>query len=232
MNRTTTTRNQSVRSPRAGLLLGGMLCAVGLLHVARAERGHPRFQQIRPAPVERRPPQPVPQQRPQANSNGGFSPHAGENNQQHLSQWMQSHQNMPLEEQQRALEAEPGFHQLNPEVQARMHQQIARLNSMTPERRQLAMARTEWMEHLAPEQRLQVHSALSSLGELPPDRRRIVARTFNALRNVPDAQRQAYLNSSNMRGQFSDQERTTLNGLFSAAPYMPPPMPPGPQAPR
>ncbi len=229
MNRTMTTRTEPARPARAGLLLAGLLCAAGVLPAAHAERGHPRFQQGRPAPVERRPPQPQP--RAEGKSSGGFTPRSGEN-QQHLAQWMQSHQNMPLEEQQRALENEPGFHQLNPEVQARMHQQIARLNGMTPERRQLAMARTEWMEHLAPEQRLQVHSALSSLGQLPPDRRRFVARTFNALRNVPDAQRQAYLNSPNMRGQFSDQERATLNGLFSAAPYMPPPMPPGPQAPR
>ena len=39
---------------------------------------------------------------------------------QHLAQWMDSHKSLPLAQQQQALEREPGFHDLAPEVQQRM----------------------------------------------------------------------------------------------------------------
>ncbi len=209
-----------------GALVAAVCAGVGGMGLARAERGPHGFRQNGrqgpPVVVERRPPPPPPAaERPQAN---GFVPHSGQN-QQHLAQWMQSHQGMPLEQQQRALEAEPGFRQLQPDVQQRMHDRLAQLNSMTPQQRQRAFARTEAMERLAPEQRQQVRSALSGLGALPEDRRRFVARTFRALRDLPEPQRQAYLNSPMMRGQFSEQERATLNNLFMVAPYLPPPNP-------
>jgi uncharacterized membrane protein len=198
-------------------LVGGVAGAEGM---HRQESGRP--QQHAPAPVVRKAPPEHPQQQ-----TGRFG---GGQNQQHLAQWMQSHQNMPLDQQQRALQAEPGFSQLRPEVQQRMHDRLTQLNGMSPQQRQRAFDRTEAMERLSPDQRVQVRGALSSLGALPKDRRMAVARTFRALRDLPDAQRQAYLNSPQMRAQFSDQERATLNGLFTVAPYLPPP-PPMPVAP-
>ena len=144
---------------------------------------------------------------------------------------MQSHSNLTLEQQQHALDNEPGFRQLSPDVQFRMHQRLAQLDGMTPEQRQRTFARTEAMERLAPEQRKQVRDALTSLGNLPKDRRMYVAREFRAMRDMPPAERQAFLNSPVMRAQFSDQERQTLNGLFAVAPYLPPPAQPGPAMP-
>ncbi len=198
----------------SGLLLSGEL--------AWGARGEQSFQQgsHHPAPVVR---QPAPSgQRNLGNQTAGFTPHSGQN-QEHLQQWMQSRSNLTLDQQQRALDNEPGFRQLSPEVQQRMHQRLAQLNSMTPEQRQRAYARTEAMERLAPYQRQQVRNALTSLGSLPKDRRTFVAREFRALRDLPPAQRQAFLNSPAMRDQFSDQERQTLLGLFEVAPYLPPP---------
>jgi hypothetical protein len=172
-----------------------------------------------PAPIVRVPPQ----------SN------ASESQKVHIAQWMESHRGQSLNEQQRALEAEPGFRQSTPEVQQRMHDRLTQLNSMSPLQRQRAIARTEWMEQLPPERRLQVRAALSNLGALPEERRREVSRLFRSLRDLPDAQRNAYLNTQQVRSQFSDQERGVLNGLFAAQPYLPPAPatpPPGPQAPR
>src|ERR1700722_8646385 len=40
-------------------------------------------------------------------------------NQQHLQEWMDNHKNLSLTDQQRALESEPGFHELPPQVQQR-----------------------------------------------------------------------------------------------------------------
>src|ERR1700735_104310 len=36
-------------------------------------------------------------------------------NQEHMAQWMDRHNNLPLEEQQKALEKEPGFRDLPPQ---------------------------------------------------------------------------------------------------------------------
>jgi len=181
-----------------------------------------------PAPIERQ--APSSNQHPNA---GGYSTpgHLGPAH-QHLSEWMDSHRNLPLDQQQRALESEPGFRQLQPDEQQRMHERLTQLNAMPPAQRERTIARTEAMERLTQPQRVQVRSALGDLGGLPEDRRRLVARTFRALRDLPEPQRQAYLNSPQYRGQFSDHERATLNNLFVVAPYLPPPVPPGPQAPR
>jgi len=234
MNRNTPTRNPlRTAHQRAARLLPAVLVCAFAFTTASAERGghHAAFQATRsqaPAPIERKPP---PAPHPQ--SGNAATPGRLGTNHQHLSEWMQSHSNLTLDQQQHALEAEPGFRQLQPDVQQRMHDRLAQLNAMNPQQRQHALANTEAMERLSPPQRQQVRSALGDLGALPEDRRRFVARTFRALRDMPDAQRQAYLNSPQFRSQFSDHERATLNNLFTVAPYLPPPPPPaGPQAPR
>ncbi len=147
-------------------------------------------------------------------------------NQEHLAQWMDRHSNLPLPDQQRALEREPGFHDLSPQVQQRMRDRLTQLNHMPPQQRQRVMARTEAMERLAPEQRQQVRGAMSQLSSLPPDRRRAVIHVFRDLRALPPEQQQSALNSDRIRNSFSDQERSTLSGLVSVAPLIPPPAPP------
>jgi hypothetical protein len=62
---------------------------------------------------------------------------------------------------------------------------------------------------------------MQQLGGLPEDRRRLVARAFRDLREMPQPQRQAILNSDRFRGQFSDQERSTLSSLLAVEPYLP-----------
>lgn len=142
-------------------------------------------------------------------------------NQEHLGQWMDRHSNMPLADQQRALEKEPGFRDLPPETQQRMRDRLTQLNNMSPEQRRRMLERTEIMEHLTPEQRQQFRSSVQQLGAFPEDRRRMVARAFHDLREMPQPQRQAILSSDRFRGQFSDQERSTLSNLLSVEPYIP-----------
>ena len=164
------------------------------------------------APIERRPP---PMEHTGGNGRRGM--------QQHLPQWMESHRSLPLEQQQNALGAEPGFRQLQPQVQQRMRDRLTQLNAMSPEQRQRILSRTEAMEQLSPPQRQEVRGAMQQLGSLPDDRRHAVARTFRRLREVPPAQQQDTLNSPQFRSQFSDQERGTLNNLLKVAPLLPPP---------
>ena len=142
---------------------------------------------------------------------------------------MESHRNLPLSQQQSALEAEPGFHELKPQEQQRMRNLVTRLNTMPPDQRQRAIARTEWMERLQPAQRQQVRSAMAQLGGLPPERAHAVGRLFRSLQTMPEPERQGYLNSPQFRAQYTDQERATLFNLMSVAPLIPPPVPGAPR---
>ena len=141
---------------------------------------------------------------------------------EHLQQWMQRHDQLNTQQQQRALQHEPGFNQLPQETQQRMLNRLDRLNSMPPQQRARVLQRSEQMERLSPDQRGQVRSAMGQLGALPQDRRRVVARSFRELRNLPPQQRNQMLNSPEYRQQFSDEERGTLGNLLSVSPMLPP----------
>lgn len=141
--------------------------------------------------------------------------------QEHLGQWMDRHSNLPLAEQQRALENEPGFRDLPPQTQQAVRNRLTQLNNMTPEQRRRMIEHTEAMEHLTPQQREQVRAATEQYQGLPDGRRRLVARAFRDLREMPPPQRQALMNSDRFRSQFSDQERNTLSSLLAVEPYIP-----------
>lgn len=140
---------------------------------------------------------------------------------EHLDQWMQQHHNMSPQDQQRALQREPGFNQLPQQTQQRMMQRLNRLNSMDPQQRERVIQRGEAMERLNMQQRVQVRSAMGQLSALPEDRRRAVARSFRELRSMPPAQQNQMLNSPQYRQQFSDEERGTLGNLLSVSPLLP-----------
>ena len=144
---------------------------------------------------------------------------------EHLAQWMNHHSFLPLSEQQRALEREPGFRNLAPPVQQRMRDRLTQLNNMPPQRRQRVIDHAEAMEHLAPEQRQQVRGTMQQLSSLPPDRRRAVSRAFRELRNMPPDQRQSAIASGRYTSDFSPEERSTLQNLNNVEPLLPPPPP-------
>ena len=68
---------------------------------------------------------------------------------EHLDQWMQQHQNMSPQQQQRALQKEPGFNQLPQQTQQRMMERLNRLNSMPAPQREKIIQRGEAMERLS-----------------------------------------------------------------------------------
>jgi hypothetical protein len=193
-----------LRSTLAGLLLlaaTAMVMAQPAAMRRAGQAGHPAAMN-------------APRQAPKS----GIGPKA---NQEHLAQWMDRHSNLPLADQQRALEKEPGFRDLPPETQQRMRDRLTQLNTMTPEQRRRTLERTEEMERLTPPQRQQLRGALDQYRGLPEDRRRMVARAFHDLREMPQPQRQAILSSDRFRGQFSDQERSALSNLLAVEPYIP-----------
>ena len=140
---------------------------------------------------------------------------------QHLPQWFRNHENMSLQEQQRALRAEPGFDHLPAAEQQRLYQRLQQLDAMPPERRARTLARMEALERMSPEQRQRVRSAMQQVTTMPPDRQRMMRKAFRDLSGLPPAQRNAMLKSSELRQQFSDQERQTLGVLLTMQPYRP-----------
>ncbi len=156
------------------------------------------------------------------------SGHSGKN-QEHLPQWMARHSEMPLAEQQKALESEPGFHDLPAETQQRLRDRLTQLNSMPPEQRRRLLERNEAIANMSVAQRQQFRGAMQQFSGLPQDRRRLVGRAFRDLREMPEPQRQAMMNSDRFRSQFSDEERSTLNNLLAVEPYIPVQKPNEPQ---
>jgi hypothetical protein len=143
-----------------------------------------------------------------------------ENNQQpHLGMWLQRHQNLSPEQQERALQSEPGFKQLPPETQQRLLSRLQQLNRMPPAQRQRTLDRIEAMERLTPQMRQQVSTSIQEFRRLPPDRQRMVRKAFRDLREYPPEQRTAMMNSPKFGAQFSPQERSILGNFLAISPY-------------
>jgi hypothetical protein len=143
-----------------------------------------------------------------------------ENNQQpHLGIWLQRHQNLSPQQQERALQREPGFTQLPPETQQRLLSRLQQLNRMPPAQRQRTLDRIEAMERLSPQMRQQVRASFQEFRSLPPDRQRMVRKAFRDLREYPPEQRTAMMNSPKFAAQFSPEERSILGSILAVEPY-------------
>ena len=181
-------------------------------------------QQQVPAPIER----PAPSVTPPQNTAGrlqSVGPSRANRNGRtgdHLPEWMNQHRDLTLEQQQQALEREPGFRELPSPTQQRMRERLSQLNAMSPQERERIVDRTEVMERLSPQQRTEVRGAMQQLGSLPPNQRQMVARSFRELRQLPPNQRMAAINSERYRW-MNDQQRTTLTNLIQVAPMLPAP---------
>lgn len=135
----------------------------------------------------------------------------------HLADWMNAHRNLTPQQQQQALQNEPGFRQLPPQTQERYRERLSQLNAMNPVQRERILNRNEQMERLSPDQRGQVRGAMQQLGSLPPDQRHVVARSFNELRNLPPNQRAAAMGGI----PLNDAQRATLYNLMRLEPMIP-----------
>lgn len=143
-----------------------------------------------------------------------------ENNQQpHLGTWLQRHQNLSPEQQEQAMQSEPGFSRLPPETQQRLLTRLRQLNKMPPEQRQRTVDHIEAMEHLTPQMRQQVKASFQDFRSLPQDRQRMVRKAFRDLREYPPEQRTAMMNSPKFQAQFSPQERSILGNILAVEPY-------------
>jgi hypothetical protein len=145
-----------------------------------------------------------------------------ENNQQaHLGTWLQRHGNLPPEQQERALQSEPGFNRLPPETQQKLLNRLRQINRMPPNQRQRTVDHIEALERLSPQMRQQVRASFQDFHSLPEDRQRMVRKAFRDLREYPPEQRQALMNSGQFQAQFTQEERSILGNILAVEPYHP-----------
>jgi Protein of unknown function (DUF3106) len=146
-------------------------------------------------------------------------PHFENNQQPHLGTWLQRHQNLSPEQQEKALQSEPGFNRLPPETQERLLSRLRQLNRMPPEQRQRTLDHIEAMEHLTPQMRQQVRASIQDFHGLPLERQRMVRKAIRDLRAYPPEQRTAMMNSPRFQSEFSPQERSILGNILAVEPY-------------
>jgi hypothetical protein len=150
-------------------------------------------------------------------------PRVESNQQPHLGTWLARHQNLTPQQQERALQSEPGFNRLPPETQQKLMNRLQQLDRMPPNQRQRTLDWIEALERLSPQMRQQVRASVQQFHALPEDRRRLVKKAFRDLRAYPPEQRQAMMNSSQFQAQFTPQERGILGNILAVYPYQPVP---------
>ena len=183
-------------------------------------RSAPQQTYAQQAPVERRQPSQAQGQTSQLAPIERRNPQPGAPKGEHLAEWMNQHRNLTPDQQQQALDHEPGFHDLPQATQQRMHERLSQLNAMNPQRRERILNYNEQMEHLSVPQRAEVRGSLQQLGALPPDQRRQVAQSFRELRALPPEQRAGALNSPQYQ-YMNPAQRSALNNLLRVEPLIP-----------
>jgi hypothetical protein len=156
--------------------------------------------------------QATPQKSPKATS------HSGQKGGRKMGDWLQAHKDLPLDQQLKLLENEPGFKKLPPERQAALRERLKTFNSLTPEKRAQALQRMEFLAKLTPQQRQQLRDANQQLKVLPPERQVAVHTALRHLRQMPPAERQEVIQSDRFRSTFSDQEQKLISQLAELNP--------------
>jgi hypothetical protein len=140
----------------------------------------------------------------------------------HLGAWLNTHRDVPVQQQQQMLRNDPSFRRLAPGEQQRLMNQLHQVNQMPDAQRERRLARAENLERLSPEDRAQVAASARRWTSLPQDRQAMMRNAFRDLRAVPPDQRSIVLNSSRYQGQFSPEERGILSNMLRVEPYAPP----------
>jgi len=135
-----------------------------------------------------------------------------------MGEWLQAHKDLPLDQQLKLLENDPGFKKLPAARQAALRERLKTFNSLPPEKRTQALQRMEFLSKLTPQQRQQLRDANQQLKVLPPERQVAVHTALRHLRQMPPAERQQVIQSDRFRSTFSDQEQKLISQLAELNP--------------
>ncbi len=177
-----------------------------------------------------RPAQEVPRP-PQANGFNREVPRPPTAGQRHGGDWLKSHRDLPLSDQQKALQSDPQFRRLPQQQQQRLVNRLQNFDNLPAQEQQRRLNRIETWEHLTPQQKQQARQLASQWQHVPQERRQAMKNAIGDLRAIPPQQREQVLNSDRYRGMFSEQERNMLRDTtkLPLAPAQPPAVPRPPQ---
>lgn len=135
-----------------------------------------------------------------------------------MGDWLRAHNDLPLEQQLKLLESEPGFKKLPADRQAALRERLKKFNSLPPNKRNQALQRMEFLAKLTPQQRQQLREANQQLQTLPQERQVAVHKALRHLRQMPPAERKQVIQSDSFRSSFSDQEQKLIGQLAEMSP--------------
>jgi hypothetical protein len=148
----------------------------------------------------------------------GAANHPAQKGGRKMGDWLQAHKDLPLDQQLKLLENEPGFKKLPADRQAALRERLKKFNSLPPDKRDQALQRMEFLAKLTPQQRQQLRTANEQLKGLPPERQVAVHTALRHLRQMPPAERQQVIQSDHFRNTFSDQEQKLISQLAEMSP--------------
>jgi Protein of unknown function (DUF3106) len=180
---------------------------------ASALSGAHALLQAAAGPAQKNPPQK--NQTPQAQKSGN---HNGQRPVRKTGQWLESHKNLPPDQQLKALENDPEFQKLPPDRQAALRERLRKFNTLPPEQRDHSLQRLDFWTSLTHDQREQVRDANQKMQALPQDRRVAVHTALRHLRQMGPEQRQQVFASDRFRNSFSAQEQEILKQLSAINP--------------
>jgi hypothetical protein len=153
---------------------------------------------------------------PQKNPNNGNRP--GGKGGRRMGDWLQSHKDLPPDQQLKLLESDPNFKKLPPQRQNELRERLKKFNSLPPQKRDQALQRLEFLSKLSPQQRQQLRDANQQLKGMPPERQVAVHKAVRHLRQMPPQERQQVMQSDRFRTTFSDQEQKLISQLAEMNP--------------
>jgi hypothetical protein len=130
-----------------------------------------------------------------------------------MGAWLEAHKDLPLDQQLKLLESEPGFKKLPPDRQNALRDWLKKFNGLTPKQRDQALQRMAFLAKLTQQQREQLRSANQQLQTLPQDRKVAVHTAVRHLRKMTPAEREEVLQSDRFKSTFSDQEQKLIGQL-------------------
>jgi hypothetical protein len=116
--------------------------------------------------------------------------------------------NMTPEQRRNALDRLP------PERRRRIEEQLERYSNLSPEERRALRFRWEMFTQLPPERQDEARRLFRQFNQLAPDRQSRLREEFQQLREMPEVQRQARLESGEFREAYTLREQRFL-GAFA-----------------
>lgn len=115
---------------------------------------------------------------------------------------------------------------LPPERRKLFEERLNRYQGLRPEQREQVREQYELFQNLGKEQQNALRQAFRDFSQLPLHRRPLVRRAYEILRDLPEAERRARMNSDAFRSRFTDKEQHLLDDMTRLFPLTQPPLEP------